>query len=297
MNPGPTHQSPWDWRAAMQFICGGAGAGLLLFTALSSLGDPAWLRRGGLLAGLLALVFVGLGLFFVWIKLGRRLRAAYVILNPRTSWMSREALFAGGMGALTLAGLVVQSPPLTLAAALFGLGYLFSQAQMFQTSRGIPAWRQPAITPLFFLTGLAEGGGLFALVALIFGGAAAWTTAALLLLVAARWLAWARYFQQIAAPGAVPVRSLEILSATRRLFVSGGHIAPALLLLLALAAQAALPVAAALLAALAGLLMIASGWYFKFNLITRAAFNQGFALTRTPARAPGHAGGPVKPGW
>jgi phenylacetyl-CoA:acceptor oxidoreductase subunit 2 len=273
----------------MQFICGGAGAGLLLFTALASLTDPAWLWRGGLPA----LVFVGLGLFFVWIKLGRRWRAAYVILNPRTSWMSREALFAGGMGALTLAGLALQSPSLTLAATLFGLGYLFSQAQMFQTSRGIPAWRQPAITPLLFLTGLAEGGGLFALVALLFGGAAAWTTAALLLLAAARWLAWRRYFQQISAPGAAPARSLEILSATRRLFLSAGHIAPAVLLLLALA----LPAAALLLAALAGLLVVAGGWYFKFILITRAAFNQGFALARTPARTPGQAGGPVKPGW
>lgn len=295
MNPGPTHQSPWDWRAAMQFISGGAGAGLLLFTALAGLENPAWLWRGGLVA----LVFVGLGLFFVWIKLGRRLRALYVILNPRTSWMSREALFAGGMGLLTLVGLALQSAPITLAAAFFGLCYLYSQAQMFKTSRGIPAWRQPAIVPLLFLTGLAEGGGLFALVALVFGGAAVWATAALLLLAAGRWLAWRRYFRQISAPGAAPIRSQEVMTEARRFFVSVGHIIPIVLLLAALALPilVSLPLAAALLAALAGLLIVAGGWYFKFVLVTRAAYNQGFALTRLPARVPGQAGGPVKPGW
>lgn len=289
MNPGPTHQSPWDWRAAMQFICGGAGAGLLLFTALSSLADPAWLWRGGLLA----LVFVGLGLFFVWIKLGRRWRALYVFLNPRTSWMSREAFFSGAMGLLALAGILLASAPLALVAAIFGLGYLFSQAQMFKTSLGIPVWREPAVVPLLFLTGLVEGGGFFALAAVVFGGAATWTTAALLLLIAARWLSWNRYFQKISAAGAAPVRSVEVLTATRRLFILVGHIAPLVLLLAALA----LPAAAAPLAALAGLLAAAGGWYFKFNLVARAAFNQGFALTHPPARVPGRAGGPVKPGW
>ena len=36
--------------------------------------------------------------------------------------------------------------------------------------------------------------------------------------------------------------------------------------------------------ALAGLLVAATGAWFKFALITRGAFNQGFALTRLPVR-------------
>ena len=37
-------------------------------------------------------------------------------------------------------------------------------------------------------------------------------------------------------------------------------------------------------ALLAGLAAIASGWWLKFALVTRAAFNQGFALPRLPVR-------------
>jgi phenylacetyl-CoA:acceptor oxidoreductase subunit 2 len=42
---------------------------------------------------------------------------------------------------------------------------------------------------------------------------------------------------------------------------------------------------------------VAAGGLLKFILVTRAAFNQGFALTHTPVRGSGIAGPPVKPGW
>jgi phenylacetyl-CoA:acceptor oxidoreductase subunit 2 len=51
------------------------------------------------------------------------------------------------------------------------------------------------------------------------------------------------------------------------------------------------------LIALGGVCAFAAGWALKFVLITKAAFNQGFALEYTPvhgARAPGSL---VKPGW
>jgi phenylacetyl-CoA:acceptor oxidoreductase subunit 2 len=35
----------------------------------------------------------------------------------------------------------------------------------------------------------------------------------------------------------------------------------------------------------------------KYVLVTRAGFNQGFALARTPVRGWGAAGPAVKPGW
>ncbi|MCP4422809.1 MAG: polysulfide reductase NrfD, partial [Chloroflexi bacterium] len=96
MHVNPQHQSPWDWRAGIQFICGGTGTGLLFFTAVAALQDSAWLLRGGILA----LIFVATGLFFVWIKLGRRWRFHLVVLNPFTSWISREAFFSGPLMAL-----------------------------------------------------------------------------------------------------------------------------------------------------------------------------------------------------
>jgi len=47
----------------------------------------------------------------------------------------------------------------------------------------------------------------------------------------------------------------------------------------------------------AGLAAFASGWAIKFILITRAAYNQGFALPHTPVRGTGQPGPGVKPGW
>ena len=38
------------------------------------------------------------------------------------------------------------------------------------------------------------------------------------------------------------------------------------------------------LAPLAAIAIVATGWWFKFALVTRAAFNQGFALPRLPVR-------------
>jgi phenylacetyl-CoA:acceptor oxidoreductase subunit 2 len=43
-------------------------------------------------------------------------------------------------------------------------------------------------------------------------------------------------------------------------------------------------VAAAALQAGAGLLAVAGGAWFKFTLVTRAAFNQGFSLPHLPVR-------------
>jgi len=55
--------------------------------------------------------------------------------------------------------------------------------------------------------------------------------------------------------------------------------------LLALVGEAALaPATATTLIAIAGLAAAAAGAWVKLMLITRAAFNQGFALVRLPVR-------------
>jgi phenylacetyl-CoA:acceptor oxidoreductase subunit 2 len=54
---------------------------------------------------------------------------------------------------------------------------------------------------------------------------------------------------------------------------------------------------AAPLFVVAGAAAAAAGLGFKFLLITRAGYNQGFALPHTPVRGTGQAGPAVKPGW
>ena len=69
--PNPWQQAHWDWRAAGNFVCGGAGSGLLLFAALSGArGSAATL----LVLGALALVALGL------LCAG----GIYLMLRPRT---------------------------------------------------------------------------------------------------------------------------------------------------------------------------------------------------------------------
>ena len=97
--PNPWHQTNWDARAAGNFIGGGAGSGLIVATAY---GGPTGLTLTVMLIAALALV--GFGLFCVWLEIGRPLRAVNVFINPRTSWMSREAfvgLFLFPVGAVT----------------------------------------------------------------------------------------------------------------------------------------------------------------------------------------------------
>ena len=45
------------------------------------------------------------------------------------------------------------------------------------------------------------------------------------------------------------------------------------------------------------LLAVLGGWWMKFVVIARAAFNQGFALPLTPVRGVGVPGAGDKPGW
>jgi len=44
-------------------------------------------------------------------------------------------------------------------------------------------------------------------------------------------------------------------------------------------------------------MVFSAGWALKFIMITRAAYNQGFALNHTPVRGSGLPGGAVKPRW
>ena len=272
--PNPWPQAHWDWRAAGNFICGGAGSGLVLFTVLS--------RTQGLAATLLLLAglgLVGLGLLCVWAEIGRPWRAVNVFLNPRTSWMTREAfvavlLFALGLGMAL--GLRAWAAPVAAAA----LAFVYCQARIVQAAKGIPAWREPLSVALLVVSGLAEGGGLFCLATAAAGSP---STLALLLfaaLVVARALlarAWRRRVARVVAP-----RALEAIDASGRALEWLGGVVP--LVLASTVIVIGVSSVSALLLMSAGLLAAGAGAWFKFVLITRAAFNQGFALVHLPVR-------------
>ena len=286
----PWHQKHWDWKAAANFMAGGAGSGLFVGAAVAAVTvDPSPLP------GLAALGLVGFGLLMVLMKIGRPLRAVFVLRQPQRSWMSREAWVAGGFFPLALAAVWTGSAVLWLAAATLALVFLYCQAMILREAKGIPAWRSPRIVPLILATGLAEGAGLFLAAGSVLpslGPLARGAAVATVMLAAARALAWAAYRGSLALDGA-PTKALAVLDGYRIWLLIGGLVLPTA----AVAAGSAIDSLTAVLFGFAGLSAAAAGLAFKFLLITRAGFNQGFALPHTPVRGTGRAGPAVKPGW
>jgi phenylacetyl-CoA:acceptor oxidoreductase 26-kDa subunit len=238
-------QPHWDARAALNFMLGGAGSGLMAVLGLVAV-DSA-------LPVMVSLALIAAGLGAVWLEIGRKLRALHVLFNPRSSWMTRESfaallLFPLGLGSI----LVPAALPFAAAAAL---GFLYCQARILTAAKGIPAWRAPEVVPLIIATGVAEGAGLCLLftqqelVVALFG-----------LAVLGRAVAWRRYRASVKSAMLEPVGTAAVL----------------LLLLLSFHSSA--------LAPLAGMAALAAGWRLKFALVTRAAFVQGFALPHLPVR-------------
>lgn len=238
-------QQSWDARAALNFMLGGAGSGLLVIAALTGTAG------GWPIALSLALIAAGLGA--VWLEIGRKLRAVHVFLNPFTSWMTRESFAAVLVFASGAAFLLFDEKILLSVAAIAAAVFLYCQARILRAAKGIPAWRAPEVVPLILFTGLAEGAGL----GLLFGMEPAFFVIA----VVARALAWHRYRAAVKSPALEPAG---------KALVWIGTVLPLALVLL-------VPPAA-------GLLALAAGWWLKLALVTRASFNQGFSLPHLPVR-------------
>src|SRR5690606_6184589 len=152
-------QTFWDWRAAMNWCFGGVSSGLVvmsLLAALAGLLNPVrlpWIDAG-------AAVLMAIGLFFVFLKIGRKLRFWRAVSRPQTSWMTRELYVVAVFYAAVLAVLLEGGAVALAVAALAALAFLVCQAMILYKARGIPAWRVPLIPWMILATGLLEGFGL-----------------------------------------------------------------------------------------------------------------------------------------
>jgi phenylacetyl-CoA:acceptor oxidoreductase subunit 2 len=284
----PRQQRNWDWRAAANFIAGGAGGSLLLFAAIAGVGTDV--MRTAILLGLL---LVGGGLTCVWFEIGRPWRALNVYRHFATSWMTREAVVALLLFATGSLAWLTAERPLVIVTGILGLAFLYCQARILAANKGIPAWRHPRSVALMIATGLAEGAGFLACVQSLSSVAAGPAILiALIALIAIRAFFWKSYRGGLLADGA-PDGTLNALGVIDQRLVVFGHVLPALAIV---AALAGMPGRAALVFA-AGILVVAGGWFMKFTLVLRAAFTQGMALPHLPVRGNGPAGAAAKPGW
>lgn len=269
-NPiGSRVQRNWDWRAAGNFIGGGVGSGLVIWSVLMSpLGYPL---SPLLLAGL---GLVAAGLFCVWLEIGRPWRALNVLKHVSTSWMSREAWVAPLLFLCGLASWLFM-PLLAWPAALLAGAFLYSQSRILQADKGIPAWRHPRAGRLVVVSGLTEGAGLLALLLPLLDRDQTLVSGLLLVLLGLRAFVWRHYLAGL-AEARVPLASRKRLGAIDRGFFWGGHLLPALLLCLSFLWPAvAIP---------AGAIALLAGAWMKYTLITKAAFTQGFSLQHVPVR-------------
>lgn len=247
-------QRHWDVRAATNFICGGAGSGLIVASAFVPSTRP--------IAIAVALALVAAGLGAVWLEIGRKLRAVHVFFNPFTSWMTRESfaallVFLAGFGFL-----LTQNRILLYGTAAAAAAFLYCQARILHAAKGIPAWREPRIVPLVVWTGFAEGAGL----ALLFTVAAT-PLAVFAGALAARAITWTRYRAAVKAPA---------LAGPGRVLLWLGTVAPVVLSFGAETYAWAAPVA--------GVAGFAAGAWLKLALVTRASFKQDFSLPHLPVR-------------
>jgi phenylacetyl-CoA:acceptor oxidoreductase subunit 1 len=282
----PKLQTQWDWRAAANFIFGGTGTGLFATAMAAGLLAPIWWP-----AVFAALVLVGLGLFCVWLEIGRPWRFLNVFRHPARSWMTREAIIAVVFFCTGALAWLLSSWPLGILSAVTGLAFLYCQGRILNAAKGIPVWRQDEIVPLIIITGMTEGVGLFSsfFVLLMPQNTIVYALSALLItLLTARSLAWWNYRRALGSAGA-PTLAFEALDSGIINFAYGGQLIIIIIAAIGFVYPPALIVA--------GLMAMLTGWGFKFTLITKAAFNQGYAINRMPARGSGESTRGVKPGW
>jgi phenylacetyl-CoA:acceptor oxidoreductase subunit 2 len=286
--PAPWQQRHWDWRAAGNFIAGGTGSGLAIAAAVSA-ASGAPLTPAALIG---AAGFIAVGLTLVWLEIGRPWRFIHVLFHPQTSWMTREAFLAPFLlMALLLAAWRVQ-PELAFIAAALAFGFLACQALILHAAKGIPAWREPLLAPLIMASGLTEGCAALTMLSSAQDTLSRNDILALLILVFLRWLAWGSYRARIEhhpAPHGtrVALRKIDLPELILATALPGALLAEAV----------AVPELARIGSTCAALLVLGGGWIIKFTVVTRAAFNQGFALPHLPVRGYGRSTASARPGW
>ncbi len=291
ISPGritPWRQTNWDWRAACNFIGGGTGTGLLFFATLAAGSADAYR-----IMALVALAFVGGGLTCVWLEIGRPLRAINVFFHPQTSWMTREGIVAVPLFLCALAGVWFGGGVFIGMAALLGVLFLYCQGRILQAAKGIPAWREPKIVSLILATGFVEGAGLATvLAAFLPGDSPRWLASVLLGALILRRIAWTLYFKAIEKNG-LPKMAMKIMQPFGAKFEMIGQLAPEILIVAVIFYGGVLPG----LTVAAGVVALVTGWWLKFTIVARAAYNQGYALPVLPVRGQGEVKPGIKPGW
>jgi DMSO reductase anchor subunit len=212
----------------------GAGFGALAWLGLLALGGALPPRAAAVLALVLGAAFAAAGLLSSLGHLGQPQRAWRAFSQWRSSWLSREGVFATlcFLPAAWLAWLAWSAPlrgnaivdpaylgvASTMAVRVAGalltfcaLASVVCTAMIYASLKPIPAWRHPLVLPVYLTFALFSGGLLVVATIRLIGGwipdnVAVFVVGGAALLWLLKWRAW-RY---VDAGGALPSRNAAL---------------------------------------------------------------------------------------
>jgi DMSO reductase anchor subunit len=180
----------------------GAGYGLLIWLALAWLGlfhaPQPWIAFG---ASVLALVLVTTGLLASTFHLGHPERAWRAFSQWRSSWLSREGVFAVATYPVAMVFAVAWVwdgiPPSWVSASavllcMFCLLTVMATGMIYASLKTIPRWSNGYVAPVYLLFALSSGGLLYLLASSLSNtpGMALVVMPVILLAWAVKWLYW-----------------------------------------------------------------------------------------------------------
>jgi phenylacetyl-CoA:acceptor oxidoreductase subunit 2 len=284
-------QKFWDMRAVMNFGLGGMSSGLGFVVMLAWFAD--YLNASAMHEILIgSAILMAIGLFSVFLEIGRKMRSLQAIKRPQSSWMTREIYVVAIYYPAIAAWLIWPQSWLLVLAGFSGLAFLYSQARILQAGKGIPGWRVPMMIWMLVATGLYEGAGLYALIfafmseQISFGTGIAVFALVLAIVNAMLW----HLYRKNAKENGIPPLARKVINKISPVLHIIGHFLPAILL----AGVMIWPAMPDWGIGLLGLLIVFGGFFWKAMIITRASYQQGFALSRYPQRGSGHFAAPTR---
>jgi formate-dependent nitrite reductase membrane component NrfD len=270
-----TTEEELDFMVALSMSTEGVGAALFLISFLA----------GSLGVALVGLALVCVGATALFTHLGHPLRFWRVISKTHATWISRGALFTGGLigfGVLTL--ILPEGNALGMLCQIFSLlcalvvmlytGFLFS------SMHAIPFWNTPLLPMLFLAHSVASAGvvllGLLPLSGQKLADCPRDVSAVLALLFFSLLLSW--LYTKSAAPSEAARESVRLLTegGLRSLFLLGGGAvglaAPIVLVVLAYSISADMGVLSGLFVFVALLLRIAGDISFRRALLRAGVY-------------------------
>ena len=275
-------QQFWDWRAAMNWVFGGMGSGLLALTVIFAVVDliPMDIAKNLILYSLAS---ISVGLFFVFLKIGRKLRFWRAILRPQTSWMTRELYVVAALFPVSLFAAVNPQSLTLILSGLLSASFLFCQSMILYKARGIPAWRAIHIPWMIFFGGLLEGFGLLQIFLELHGSyldqKLTFICGSALLLMSSS--LWYRYISQ--GDKHLPPLAMSVLRSISPILYG-----LVMLMFGELVYGWLVSEHGHYLFTLFGLVVIGYGFLWKFSVIVRASYFNGLSYSFAPQRGSGN---------